>query len=111
MTGTVSQEDRTDILERFKEGDVDVLCGTQRVIGTGLNLQRSSIEYTLSNSYSFIDRAQTEDRIHRPGQEHACTYVDFIAEGTVDERIYEVLLQKKDLLDYMRGKSFAEFLR
>lgn len=111
MTGSVSQEERKDILDRFKAGEVDVLCGTQRVIGTGLNLQRSSVEYALSNSYSYVDRAQMEDRIHRPGQEHACTYVDFLAAGTVDERIYEVLLQKKDLLDYMRGKSFQEFVR
>jgi len=111
LDGDVPQKDRPAILERFKAGEVDVLCGTQKIIGTGLNLQRSAIQYTLSNSYSFLDRAQTEDRIHRQGQERVCTYVDFIAEGTIDERIYEVLLQKKDLLDYMRGKSFAEFLR
>jgi SNF2 family DNA or RNA helicase len=57
------------------------------------------------------DRAQTEDRIHRPGQTaQKCTYIDFLARGTLDERVYTVLQEKKDLLDYMRGKTAGEFL-
>jgi SNF2 family DNA or RNA helicase len=52
-----------------------------------------------------------EDRIHRDGQESDhVVYRDIIAKGTVDERIYTVLKDKKDLLSYMREPSISEFL-
>lgn len=110
IIGDVPMVKRNKIIDAFKGGEVDVVVATQKPIGTGLNLQRSSLMYFLSNSYSFVDRSQAEDRIHRPGQESRCSYVDFLCTGTIDERIYEVLLQKKDLLEYMRGRSFREFI-
>lgn len=110
LVGEIEVKKRSEIIERFKNKEIDVLVATRRVIGTGLNLQVSSIMYSLSNDFSFVDRSQGEDRIHRPGQKHPCTYIDFIAKGTIDEKIYSVLAQKKDLLEYIRGKSFKEFM-
>jgi len=111
VIGEVPVHERERIVADFKKGEVEVIVATQRVIGTGLNLQVASLVYFLSNSYSLIDRAQTEDRIHRPGTTaEKCTYVDFLCRGTIDERVYDILLSKKDLLEYMRGKSFSEFL-
>ena len=111
VIGEVGMDERKEIIDDFKAGNVDVLVATQRTIGMGFNLQKASVCYFLSNTYSMDDRAQTEDRIHRPGQTaEKCTYIDFLAKGTLDERVYTVLQEKKDLLEYMRGKRVDEFL-
>jgi SNF2 family DNA or RNA helicase len=92
-------------------GEVDVLVASARIIGTGFNLQNCHVMYMYSNSYSFEDRAQLEDRIHRNGQESdTVVYKDLIVRRTVDEQVYEVLQNKKDLLEFMRDKSLHEFI-
>ena len=39
-------------------------------------------------------RLQSEDRAHRIGQKKTVTYIDLIAEDTVDEKIVEALRKK-----------------
>jgi len=109
--GGVTKAARSAIIDDFKRGDVQFLIGNPSVIGTGFNLQLSHTEYIYSNGYSFEEREQFEDRVHRNGQESShVVYKDFIARNTVDERIYQVLQNKKDLLEFMRDKSIGEFL-
>jgi SNF2 family DNA or RNA helicase len=111
IIGDVPDKEREDIKTRYKAGEVDVLVATPGTVGVGLNLQIANVEYFLSNDYSFVTREQTEGRVYRAGQRNErCVFVDFIARGTIDERVYAVLREKKDLLEYMRGKSIGEFL-
>lgn len=111
IIGDVPDAEREDIKSRYKAGEVDVLVATPGTVGTGLNLQIASVEYFLSNDYSFVTREQTEGRVHRAGQKSdRCVFVDFIARGSIDERIYAVLREKRDLLEYMRGQTIGEFL-
>ncbi len=108
--GGVQKEARSQIIEAFKRGEVDILIANARTAGVGLNLQYAHIQYFFSNSYSLEDRVQAEDRSHRIGQKHSVLYTDIIMKGTVDETVFEVLKTKKNLLDYFRSKSLAEFL-
>ena len=108
--GGTYQEDRKVIIDRFKRGDVDVLIANPRTAGVGLNLQRSNFHYFFSNSYSLEDRVQAEDRSHRIGINKPVLYKDIIIKGTVDEQVHAILKSKKDLLDYFRDKTLAEFL-
>ena len=50
-----------------------------------LTLQAHVIYY--SNGYDLEKRLQSEDRAHRIGQKKSVTYVDIMAEDTVDERL------------------------
>ena len=111
ICGEVGKTERATIIERFKHGDVKILVANARTIGTGYNLQVSHVQYFFSNSYSMEEREQVEDRIHRDGQRSATVvYKDIIARNTIDEKVLSVLKSKRDLLDYMRGKSIHEFL-
>ena len=49
-----------------------------------------------SMSYSFEDFYQSHDRIYRKGQTQGCTYIFLVAEGTIDEDIYDAVVQKGD---------------
>jgi len=109
--GEVDGATRSDIIERFKAGEVAFLVATIRTIGVGFNLQRAALTYYFSNSYSLVDREQSEDRTHRVGQEaESVVYKDILARGTIDERVYEVLYGKKDLAAYMQDMTLEDFI-
>ena len=63
-----------------------------------------------SNNYDLELRAQSEDRAHRDGLKHAVTYVDLVAEGTVDEKIIQALRNKLDLTTAITGENYREWL-
>jgi SNF2 family DNA or RNA helicase len=53
---------------------------------------------------------QSEDRAHRIGQTSKVTYVDLIAEGTVDEKIVKALNDKIDLASQVMGEDPRKIL-
>lgn len=61
------------------------------------------------------ERQQAEDRCHRIGQTRPVTYVDIVADGTIDTRIQAAIARKEDLavafrrrIDQVKDKSKAE---
>lgn len=55
---------------------------------------------------------QAEDRCYRLGQEHEVTYTDIIASGfngrsSIDERIWEALSRKENVVDSFRRELDA----
>lgn len=95
--GGMSATERTEALERFQKGDASYLIANPAAAGHGLTLTEADVAIYYSNSYNFEHRAQSEDRIHRIGQEAGSVmYYDIVAEGSVDERILDVLKSKKD---------------
>ena len=71
--------------------------------GVGLNMTAAELVVYYSNSFSFTDREQSEDRAHRIGQTRSVTYIDLVAEGTVDEVVIQALKSKKDVSEFIRG--------
>ena len=65
--------------------------------GVDLTLARYCLFY--SPVYSLGDYQQAKKRVHRPGQSRAVTYVQLIAEATVDRQIYRILDDKKEVLE------------
>jgi SNF2 family DNA or RNA helicase len=61
---------------------------------------KAAIYFT--NSYNYIDRVQSEDRIHRKGQTDKVLIVDFVMENTVDEVVMMALKAKSDVSDFIR---------
>lgn len=108
--GGVDKNERVGIISSFKRDEVDILIANPATAGIGLNLQNSHFHYYYSNSYSLYDRAQSEDRSHRSGQKSTVLYKDIIVRDTVDEKVYDVLKNKRDLLDYFRDNSLNTFL-
>lgn len=74
--------------------------GNAQAGGTGLdwiNGPQTVIYY--SNSFSSLDRWQSEDRTHRIGTVGTVSYYDIICRGTLDRAIVNNLKRKKDVSD------------
>ena len=53
---------------------------------------------------------QSEDRAHRIGQKKSVTYIDLIAEGTIDEKIVKALRSKMDIASLVMGEDLRAWL-
>ncbi len=95
--GATGDDVRATSIERFQKGLARWFVGTPRAGGRGLTLTAASVVIFYSHDYSFEIRAQAEDRAHRIGQTQSVTYVDLTAEDTVDERLLEVVADKREL--------------
>jgi SNF2 family DNA or RNA helicase len=67
--------------------------GNPQTGGYGITLTEASTVIYYSNGYDLEKRLQSEDRAHRIGQKKSVTYIDLIAEKTVDEKIVKALKQ------------------
>jgi SNF2 family DNA or RNA helicase len=53
---------------------------------------------------------QSEDRAHRIGQKKSVTYIDLIAEKTIDEKIVKALRKKIDIASQIMGEELKEWI-
>ena len=101
--GGISEQERDyNVQELFQQGKARFLVGNAATGGVGLNMTRAETVVYFSNSFSFTDREQSEDRAHRIGQTKSVTYIDLVAEGTVDGVVLQALREKKDVSEFVR---------
>ena len=95
-TGDDSTAQKNDSVRAFQDGEADIFVGTSAA-AKGLTLTRASTMVYYSNNYSLENRLQSQDRIHRIGQDNKCTYIDLVVPNSIDETILKRLEQKKEL--------------
>jgi hypothetical protein len=83
--------------------DIDVIGVQIQAGGVGIDLTRSRYGIYYSVGTSLGDFEQSLKRIHRPGQERPTTYYHLQVENTIDQRITEALVNKKDVVEYVLG--------
>lgn len=101
--GKITLRQRTENLEEFKK-DKKYLIANRSCAGYSLNLQFCNNVIYMSNDWDLGTRLQSEDRVHRYGQEKEVDITDIYASGTLDERIMECLSKKTYLLDEITEK-------
>ena len=109
--GDTSDDDRTDAIKRFQSGDARYFVGNPQTGGYGITLTAATTVVYFANSFDLAVRMQSEDRAHRIGQKQHVTYIDLIAEGTIDERIVDALRNKMDIAAVVMGEEIKEWLR
>ena len=98
--GGVDNQSRTDNIQRFQNDDIcKFFIGHVQAGGKGLTLTAANTCVFYSNDFSLENRLQASDRCHRIGTKSSVLYIDMIAEGTIDEKIVETLLSKKNIAD------------
>jgi SNF2 family DNA or RNA helicase len=95
---------------RSSAGKIDWLVASQMAGGYGNNWTAFNLVCYYANCFDGELRNQSEARTDRMGQTGAVTYVDFIAKDTVDEKILEVLRNKKSLSDEITKSNWREWL-
>lgn len=110
--GGVPVEQRQEIVNRFQDHNdpLRFFIGQVRTGGLGLTLTAASTVVYYDHDWSLEARQQSEDRAHRIGQRKSVTYVDLVAEGTLDEVILGALRGKKDLADLVTGDGWRRAL-
>ena len=109
--GDTSDDDRADAIERFQSGDARFFVGNPQTGGFGITLNAATTVIYFANSFDLAVRMQSEDRAHRIGQKEHVTYIDLIAEGTIDEQIVKALRSKMDIASVVMGEELKEWLR
>jgi SNF2 family DNA or RNA helicase len=101
-------EDREQVIEAFKSGRAQYLVANPQSAGHGLTFTNCHYAVYCSQSYSLELQKQSQDRIHRIGQQVPCEYFYLLADRTVDEMIHRAVRQKADMsratLAYLREK-------
>jgi SNF2 family DNA or RNA helicase len=98
LRGEITNKNQ-QLLDFQEDPEVKAIIINPQSGGIGIDLFQSSTMIFYSNSYSWLDRYQCEGRIHRTGQTQKCSYIDLIAEDSIDELLYDTLMGKKSLSD------------
>jgi SNF2 family DNA or RNA helicase len=110
--GGVDATLRQDHITQFqqKKGPTRYFVGNPQTGGYGITLTAANTVIYYSNSYDLEKRLQSEDRAHRIGQTGSVTYVDLIAEKTIDERIVKSLRNKIDIANEIMGENIKDWI-
>ena len=109
--GKTSMDDRHTYIQNFQHKDnVRFLVGTTQTGGYGSTLTAASTVIYYSNGYDLEKRLQSEDRAHRIGQKNAVTYIDLVAEDTIDERITKSLRKKINIATEIMGEELKDWI-
>ena len=109
--GLTPQEDRQENIQKFQNNSkCRFLIGTPQTGGYGITLTAANTVIYYSNGYDLEKRLQSEDRAHRIGQKKSVTYVDLIAEKTVDEKIVKALRKKINIASEVLGEELKDWI-
>lgn len=97
--GDVSADDRVKAIQLFQDENSPVrfFVGNVQTAGRGITLTAANTVIYYSNNFSLELRQQSEDRAHRLGQKNPVTYIDFVVKGSLDEKIINSLINKRDI--------------
>lgn len=96
IVGGQSAKRRTETVDAFQAGELDVLLATTQAGGVGLTLTAADTVVFLQRPWSLVDSTQAEDRAHRPGSEQheSIQIVDIVTSNTIDAKIRAALKEK-----------------
>ena len=102
--GKIPSAKRDDILRRFKEDKKhSVILMSYGAGAVGLNLQFCRYVYLFDRWWNPAVEDQAINRAHRLGSAGSVTVTRFVTTQTIEERINEVLEQKRELFETMIG--------
>jgi|TARA_R110002012_G_scaffold271907_1_gene457234 SNF2 family DNA or RNA helicase len=110
--GDTSTDDRQKAIKKIqdKESPVRFIVGTPQTGGYGITLTGASTMIYYSNGYDLEKRMQSEARIDRIGQEKPMTYIDIMAEDTIDDKIVKSLRNKVNIATEIMGEELKAWI-
>ncbi|MFE4942590.1 DEAD/DEAH box helicase [Streptomyces sp. NPDC056641] len=99
--------EREAMVDRFQNGEVPVFLLSLKAAGTGLNLTRAEHVVHFDRWWNPAVEAQATDRAYRIGQLRPVQVHRMITEGTIEDRIAEMLARKQGLADAVLGSGEA----
>jgi len=109
--GLTPQDQRQKNKDKFqKDKKCRFFIGTPQTGGYGLTLTAANTVIYYSNGYDLEKRIQSEDRAHRIGQKKSVTYIDIMADDTVDLKITKALRKKINIASEVMGEELRSWI-
>ena len=107
LHGSVSRKRRDAMIDDFQNTSVKIFILSIKAGGTGLNLTAANnvIHYDLW--WNPAVENQATDRAYRIGQTKNVMVYRFITKGTLEERINQILFEKRELVDLAIGGDMS----
>ncbi|UXX96100.1 DEAD/DEAH box helicase [Streptomyces sp. AD2-2] len=105
LHGGTPVPERERMVDRFQAGATPILVLSLKAAGTGLNLTRAGHVIHFDRWWNPAVEEQATDRAYRIGQTQPVQVHRLITEGTVEDRIAEMLESKRALADAILGSG------
>ncbi len=97
-SGELNQRQRDSVIDRFINNENSrVLLISLRAGGVGLNLQVANHVFHFDHWWNPATTRQAEGRAYRIGQSRTVFIYDIFTNGTIEEKIYNILAKKQEL--------------
>lgn len=100
IDGRSKNEDRQAAVDRFQNDPTcKIFIGTIRAAGVGITLTASSTVVFGELDWVPGNVSQAEDRCHRIGQTDTVFVRHLVLEGSLDERMAQIIVEKQEVID------------
>jgi len=110
--GGTSADDRSRAIVDFQNpsSPVRFFVSNPTVGGRGITLTEAHTVIYYSNNFSLETRQQSEDRAHRIGQKNNVTYIDLVVRKTMDEKVIQALLNKRNIANEILKDDLEDWI-
>lgn len=100
LDGRVDADDRQAIVAKFRDDkNIEILLATIAAAGVGFTLTAAWLVIFGELSWVPASLTQAEDRLNRIGQKESVHAMYLVAAGTLDERQFQLLVEKQEIAD------------
>lgn len=107
LHGGTPVAEREAMVARFQAGETPVFLLSLKAGGTGLNLTQADHVIHVDRWWNPAVEEQATDRAYRIGQTRPVQVHRFVTQGTIEEKIAELLTRKRALADTVLGRGEA----
>ncbi|NLA36728.1 MAG: DEAD/DEAH box helicase, partial [Actinobacteria bacterium] len=107
LEGSTSLDKRAQMVDRFQDREFNVFVISLKAGGTGLNLTAATHVIHYDRWWNPAVENQASDRAWRIGQDRPVQIHQLVCEGTLEERIAELLEEKRSLAEAVVGSGEA----
>lgn len=114
LDGRMRAMQRKHLVNRFQDGDLQVLIGGIHSAGEAITLTRSETVVFVEMDWVPSAMLQAEDRIHRTGQKHNCQIIQLVANfsgDNLDEEMISILGSKVERIGVVLDESTTNIVQ
>ena len=109
IIGGQSDKERQDGIDRFQKGETKLIIAGLRAGNVGINLSNARYVIFAELDWSPAIHRQAEDRLHRIGQKNTVFAYYLMGNGTLDDHVANVLVDKSYEIDAIMDEKAETF--
>lgn len=111
LDGQTPSKQRVQLVDQFNNGAADIFLISLKAGNTGLNLTGADTVILYDLWWNPAVEEQAAGRAHRMGQKNVVQVIRLITKGTIEEKIYKLQQNKKELIETVIEQGGQEISR